>query len=125
MALILFVVSMLLGLCVVVAFSMFIYISAFYTVSTMGIRMIAVNLLGFLSGELIPIPFFPDSVRKLIELLPFASIQSAPFMIYSGYKSGYDALFTVLLQIFWLVIMVAAGKLLASKAMKRVVVQGG
>ena len=122
---ILFLVSMILGMCVLIAFSMLIYISTFYTVSSIGIRTLAVSAAEFFSGALIPIPFFPDSMQKVLNLLPFASVQNAPFLIYVGYLSIPDALFAIAVQTFWIVVLTAEGVLWMRRSLRRVVVQGG
>jgi len=122
---ILFFLSMVLGLLVLVSFSMLIYISAFYTVSPIGIRILATSITEFFAGALIPIPFFPSALQSVMYLLPFASMQSTPFLIYSGHTSGKDAFYALALQIVWLAVLVTVGRLLMKRALKKVVVQGG
>ena len=41
-----------------------------------------------LQGAIIPLPFFPDAVRQILELLPFAAMQNVPLRVYSGDLSG-------------------------------------
>ncbi len=122
---ILFFVSMALGMGVLVSFSMLIYISMFYTVSSIGVRALAVSTVEFFSGALIPIPFFPEGMQKVINLLPFASTQSTPFLIYVGHIPVSDALPAVAMQAFWLVALTAAGIFWMDRSLRRVVVQGG
>jgi ABC-2 type transport system permease protein len=121
----LFILSMVLGLLVIVAFSMLIYISAFYTISPMGIRILATSVIEFFAGALIPIPFFPEKLQPIIYALPFASMQNTPFLIYTGYLSGADAIKSIALQVFWLVVLYAFGRVIIKHALKKVVVQGG
>lgn len=121
----LFLLSMALGLGVVVSLSMVIYTIAFYTISSQGIRMITTSLAEFLSGAVIPLPFLPDKISYIVELLPFASIQNAPLRIYSGDIAGSALCRAIALQVFWLILLTTAGKLLMHKALKQVVVQGG
>lgn len=122
---VLFIVSLLLGFLVQVSISIIIYISAFYTISAAGIKMVSITLTEFLSGAVIPIPFFPEAVQKVFNFLPFASIQNTPFLIYVGYTGGAQAGIAIALQVGWLIAIFAAGRLLIARAMKRVVVQGG
>lgn len=122
---ILFLVSAILGVLVLVSFSMLIYISAFYTISPMGIKILAGTIGEFLAGAIIPIPFFPENLQPIINALPFASIQNTPFLIYTGYISGTEALQSVMLQLVWLVVLAVAGRILIARALKKVVVQGG
>ena len=60
-----------------------------------------------------------------MELLPFAAMQNVPLRIYSGSMSGHEMQKAVFLQIFWLIVVTAAGKTLCHAAQKRVTVQGG
>ena len=64
-------------------------------------------------------------MRKGIELLPFAAMQNVPLRVYSGDLNGAALEKAILLQVFWLLVMVLAGRLLEQLAMKRIVVQGG
>ncbi|MBP7176738.1 MAG: ABC-2 family transporter protein [Thermoclostridium sp.] len=120
-----FIISMILGFLAAVAFCMLIYIATFYTMSPMGVRLISVTMVEFLSGGVIPIPFFPDKIRRVFELLPFASMQNMPLRIYSGNITGNEMITGIALQVFWLVVMLATGRLLMGRALRRVVIQGG
>lgn len=121
----LFLASMALSLGVVVAFSMLIYISQFYTVSPMGVRLIFAVMSDFLAGGTVPLPFFPEPVRAVAELLPFAAMQNMPLRIYTGNITGADALRGLALQVFWLVVLVLFGRFVMNRALKKVIVQGG
>ncbi|MBR6506430.1 MAG: ABC-2 family transporter protein [Clostridia bacterium] len=121
----LFLLSMFLGFMVIVAFSMLVHATAFFTISPKGIRVLATSVIEFFSGGLIPIPFFPQSIQPFIYALPFASMQNTSFLIYTGYLSGVEALKGICLQAVWLFALWCAGKLIFRYALKRVVVQGG
>lgn len=121
----LFLLSMTLGFMLLVAFSMLIYISAFYTLSPMGIRILTISVLEFFTGAIIPLPFFPESLQTLLYLLPFASIQNTPFQIYNGYMKGNEVSAAIMIQAVWLLVLLASGKLLMKQALRKVVVQGG
>ena len=124
-AALLFPLSMILGFLVLIAFSMLIYISAFYTISPMGIRILTTSLLEFLCGGLVPIPFFPDWLQPIMYALPFASIQSTPFLIYNGHLSTSESMQSLLLQVVWLLLLLTLGKIWMKQALKKVVVLGG
>ncbi|MGI6577363.1 MAG: ABC transporter permease [Eubacteriales bacterium] len=120
-----FVVTAVLAFFTVVAFCMLVYISTFYTLSSLGVRIVAASLTEFLAGGIIPLPFLPGSIQRVIGLTPFASMQNLPFRIYSGNIAGTEMIKGVVLQIFWLVALVLIGKLWMNRALKRVVIQGG
>lgn len=121
----LFCIALVLGLLVTVSFCMVVYILTFFTISPQGLRMLFISTVEFLSGGVIPLPFFPDAIKKILELLPFASMQNAALCIYSGSYSLLQTYRAIGLQIFWLVVMVGIGNLLCHVAEKRIVVQGG
>lgn len=120
-----FLLGMVLGLVVVTAFCMLIYLITFFTISPDGVRMIAVSGVEFLSGAVIPIPFFPEKIQGVMEVLPFASMQNVPFRIYSGALNGSDAAKALGLQLFWSVVLIFMGRLLWMAARNRIQVQGG
>ena len=121
----LFILSALLAMAVAVAFSMFIYISAFHTMSPVGVRIMGAVLADFMAGAIIPLPFFPDGIRQFAELLPFAAMQNMPLRIYSGHIAGMDAVYGILFQLVWFAILLVFGKLWMNKTLRKVVVQGG
>ena len=87
--------------------------------------MVFTGAVDFLSGNIIPLPFFPISVLTVVNMLPFAYIQNVPFRIYSGDMVGEEILMAVRGQVIWLVLLVGIGQLIWKKVENRVVVQGG
>ena len=68
-AALLFLLSTAMGLCVIVAFSMLIYISAFYTVSPLGVRMLAASVMEFFTAAaLFPRSAAADFLRAALRL---------------------------------------------------------
>lgn len=123
--LILMLISLGLAVGVTVAFCMLIYFACFFTVSPMGLRMISACIVEFFQGSIIPIPFFPDRLRKVMEILPFGSMQNVPFRIYSGDISGIELVRAMELQAFWIIALIVLGRWMQSRAIKKVCVQGG
>ena len=121
----LFLLTAALGLLMTVSFCMLVYVLSFFTISPVGLQMIFTSMTDFFAGALIPLPFFPAKLQTVMELLPFAAMQNVPLRIYSGSMSGHEMQKAVFLQIFWLIVVTAAGKTLCHAAQKRVTVQGG
>lgn len=121
----LFLAAMLIGVSVTLAFCMIIYMLCFFTISPKGIRRLFMSLGDLLSGSLIPLPFVPQPWRGVIELLPFASMQNTPFLIYTGELMGLQAVRAIGLQGFWLVALILLGKMICEVAQRHVAVQGG
>ena len=121
----LFLATLVLGLSVTVSFCMLVYVLTFFTISPQGLRMVFVSATDFFAGALIPLPFFPERMQKVMELLPFASMQNVALRIYGGSMNQSEMKRAVLLQLFWLAVITAAGQILCKTAQKRVTVQGG
>lgn len=122
---VLFILTMVLALMITVAFTMLVYVLSFFTISPEGLRIVFVSVVEFLSGAIIPLPFFPQNMQRILEILPFASMQNVPLRIYGGNMSGVEIRDAVCLQVFWLFILVAGGRYLSHRAEKRATVQGG
>lgn len=120
-----FFISLILSACVLTSYVLIIYGSCFYTTSSDGIRAILTPITSLLSGELIPLPFMPDSLTRILEYSPFGAMSNAPLRIYSGDIAGMEILSVIGLQIFWLAIFVMIGYGLQRRGMRRLCVQGG
>lgn len=120
-----FLVSMVLGALVMISMLMLIYALTFFTMQPMGLRMVFGVVADFCAGDLVPLPFFPDGLRRVLEATPFAATSNVPYRVYSGHLAGAEAMRAVGLQIFWLLALVGLGRLLMHSALRRTVVQGG
>lgn len=121
----LFLLTMALAALVTVSFTLLIYMLSFFTLSPEGLRIVFMSIIEFFQGAVIPLPFFPDRIRSVMELLPFASMQNVPLRVYSGDLAGAALHRAVFLQLFWLAVLLGIGKQLERRAMGRIVVQGG
>lgn len=122
---ILFIISLALALFVVVAISMLMYISVFITLSPSGSSLMF-NIIGeFLAGLLIPIPLMPEWMQRIVYLFPFHATCDMPLRIYSGHIPFNDALIGIVTQVIWLIALIAIGIFCMSRALKKVVVNGG
>lgn len=121
----LFVLTTILGLGVTVAFCMLVYMLCFFTVSPQGWRMVLTGAVDFLSGNIIPLPFFPRKYLRMAELLPFAYMQNVPFRIYCGDLAMADIPPAILKQVFWLAALTLAGIMVWKGAEKKIIIQGG
>ena len=121
----LFLVTLFLALGITVAFCMLVYILCFFTISPQGWRMVLTGAVDFLSGNIIPLPFFPKKYLYVLELSPFAYMQNVPFRIYSGELAGQAIYACICKQLFWLGVLTLLGILLWKRAERRIIIQGG
>jgi len=121
----LFLLTGMLGFLVTVSFFMLVYALTFYTISPNGLRILISSFVEFFAGAIIPLPFFPDRVRAVFELLPFAAMQNVPLRVYSGSMNAQEMVRAIALQVFWLAVLWMIGKALCASALRRMSVQGG
>ncbi|MDD6202614.1 MAG: ABC-2 family transporter protein [Lachnospiraceae bacterium] len=120
-----YLVSVIMSFLIYVLFDFCFGMIAFVTTYMFGMNMAKDALLGFLSGQLIPLGFFPETLQKIFEFLPFSSMIYTPVMIYLGKYSGTELAMVLLRQFMWVVLLYAAGSYLWNRITKRLVVLGG
>lgn len=98
---------------------------AFFTTYIFGMLMIKNALLSFLTGQLIPLSFFPTVLQKIFDFLPFSSMVYTPVMIYLGKYSNKELLFVLSRQAVWVIILYVMGGLIWKKVTNHLVILGG
>jgi len=121
----LFLVTLILGLFIASAVSLFIHLIAFVTIESSGIMNVLFILFDFLAGDVIPIPFMPDFLKVICYVLPFRLVSDLPFRTYSGNIGIKEASLSILLQLFWIFVLIFIGNLFMKSITKKVIVQGG
>jgi ABC-2 type transport system permease protein len=120
-----FAAAISLAMLISFAFSFMVNLTAFWLIENSGVTLIANILLGFFSGFLLPLAFFPAPLAALARLLPFQAITGLPAQIFLGQISGIALAPTLLLQLFWAVALTGLAALTLRAAMRKVVIQGG
>jgi ABC-2 type transport system permease protein len=98
---------------------------AFWTMETFAIQLIVRWCSDLLSGQVIPLLFFPGILERIVLALPFAAIYSTPLLIYIGRITPAEYAGALLSQVAWLVVFAALGTIIWRAAQRRLVVQGG
>ncbi len=98
---------------------------AFWTLETFAAQLIVRWASDLLSGQIIPLMFFPGVFGRIVFALPFAAIYSTPLLIYVGVTPRDQWLSAIMIQLTWLVLFAALSSLVWRAASQRIVVQGG
>jgi ABC-2 type transport system permease protein len=120
-----FAVSTLLALLLSSAMLMLINIITLATLTDRGANAITLPLVVSLSGSLLPLTLFPDGLQTALLMQPFAGLMDIPIRIYMGNLAGAGIIVGVGLQLFWIVAVIALGRVAMSRALRRLEVQGG
>ena len=94
--------SLLLGMLVSASMTAILTGTYFWTISGQGINRILPMVGSFCAGNILPLAFFPEGVRFVLRMLPFASMLDAPLRILVGTVDVRTALSVIGLQLFWL-----------------------
>lgn len=120
-----YLISVVMSFLIYVLFDFCFGMIAFFTTYIFGMTMAKNAILSFLTGQLIPLSFFPEGVQRVFDFLPFSSMIYTPVMIYLGKYTGSELVFVLLRQAVWVLILYAAGSLIWRRVTTRLVVLGG
>ena len=120
-----FLLTFALGYCVNFFVNFLMNAIAFWTLETFAVQLIVRWVSDLLSGQIIPLTFFPGVLGRIVFALPFAAIYSTPLLIYVGIIRPGDYARYVVIQVLWLALFAALSWLVWQAASRRVVIQGG
>lgn len=124
-SIVLYLVSVFFSFLIYVLFDFCFGMIAFFTTYIFGMQMAKDALLSFLTGQLIPLSFFPGIIQRIFDFLPFSSMVYTPVMIYLGKYSISEIWFVLMRQLIWIILLYLLGSLLWKQVTKRLVVLGG
>jgi ABC-2 type transport system permease protein len=119
-----FLVSMLMAYVTLFATSFLSGVLTFYTKTGVGVDYVY-TVISLLSGEFLPLEFFPGWLRTIANALPFKSMYYVPMAIWSGIARPAEVMPSMVSQCLWTLGMVAISKIAWSGAIKSLTVQGG
>lgn len=122
---ILFLISLLLGVLVVNGINLLVHTIGFYTYNDAGISGMLISVMELLSGELVPVALLPMFIQKGTYYLPFRLIFDLPFRLYSNNIGILEGIFSIGLQLVWIIILIIIGNLIIKRSLKKVFIQGG
>lgn len=120
-----FVVAVVLAAGVANCWGFLLQLTAFWILDVRGPNQIGWLLAQFLSGAYMPVVLFPDVVERVVRALPFVTMVQLPIEMFLGMHEGVDLVGVLALQALWLAVLALAGRMVLSRAVRKVVVQGG
>ena len=121
-----FAVSVVLAIMVNFSIDFIVATICLYTESIWGINMMKQVIVLLLSGATVPLAFFPDTLRNVVDHLPFQAIYNAPLtLLLDGDPDMKDVCITLGTQLAWCVGMFIVSKLFWKHSIKQITVNGG
>ncbi|MBC8333116.1 MAG: ABC-2 family transporter protein [Anaerolineae bacterium] len=107
------------------AWRFLINLSALWTPNARGILRFFFVFSWFFSGFLMPLRLYPDWVQSISRFTPFPHMLNSVVEIYLNMLSGPEVLLTLLAQLLWATILIAAGQFVLRAGVRRLVILGG
>jgi ABC-2 type transport system permease protein len=100
-----FTCSLVLSLALSCAITMLMHVVLIWSLDGEGINRLLPAFSLTLSGNVLPLPLFPDWMQPFLEAQPFQGLVDVPFRIYNGNITGVDIIFEILQQLFWVLLL--------------------
>ena len=123
-----FVISVLLALILNFSVDMIVATICLYTESTWGINIVKECIVLLLSGASIPLAFFPERLRTIVEYLPFRCIYDTPLSVLlqkDGFTLGTGLGISLTIQFAWCIVLSIVGIVFWNISLKKITVNGG
>lgn len=124
--LVFFFIAAILGLAINYFINFFVATICIFTESIWGINIMKEVIILLFSGASIPLAFFPDSLLKVVQKLPFQAIYNTPLTLLIGKDiSTTQALQMIGVQVFWVAVTALLAIVFFRFALRRITVNGG
>ena len=123
-----FVISVVMAVSINYSIDFIVGTICLYTESIWGINIMKQVIVLLLSGATIPLAFFPDKLRDVVELLPFAAVYDVPlkFLLWDGISMEPHEPWCMLgFQLFWCIVMLVISKVFWKFSLRQITVNGG
>jgi ABC-2 type transport system permease protein len=100
-------------------------ITLLWTLGGDGVAQLMTTVITMCSGLLVPLPLLPGWAQSVLAWLPFAGLFDLPFRIYAGPLASAQLGSVLARQLGWTVALIALGRWLLGRGVRRLVVQGG
>ena len=87
-----------------------------------GAQSLYYFLMNFLSGYMLPAKYYPDFLKRIMPLTPFAATSYIPGSLYLGKITFSEG---ITLQLFWVAVLFLFALILTKLTLKKLQIQGG
>lgn len=120
-----FVLSVFLAVTVAFGWGFVLQLVAFWLLDIKGPHQLGWLMAQFFGGVFLPLAFYPTWLHAIAYSTPFPAMAQLPVEVFLGKHRGVDLVPLYAQQLAWVVVMLGIGRLVLSRAMRKVVVQGG
>jgi ABC-2 type transport system permease protein len=113
------------GYCIFFNINYLVGLLSFWFIETFSFQLMKYGLFTLFAGGILPVDFFPDSIRPMVALLPFPHILYTPTAVFMGHPPPDGIGSALITQFCWAAILPIFSWLAWKAAIKKLVVQGG
>lgn len=95
------------------------------SISGDGITRLFSAIVTLSSGMIVPLPLFPEWLKRILIILPFSGLLDIPSRFYTGHVPFNQLYIYLIFQIVWVILLYGLGRWLLNRKLKGIVVQGG
>lgn len=121
----LYAISLLLSFIINTQINLITGLLAFFLLNNEGIMRAKRVIVDLFSGLILPISFYPEWAKLILQYLPFQAISYFPGMIFAGATTGRSIWLALGTQVIWAVVLLLPIGLMWVQAKRVLVVQGG
>ncbi len=101
-------------------------LTSFYTESIWGITVIKDVLISVLASIYVPLEFYPQNIKMVIDILPFKAIYYTPLKFLTDNEVGFRyELIQIAVQLFWIGGLTVLSRIAFKHAFRNIVYNGG
>ncbi len=101
---VLFFVSLFLGVILAILLGTSFYTITFYTTNYQGVKALLTGITSFLSGAMLPIILWPESIQPIVRYTPFALVLDTPISFLINGNASKD-IYVLGYQLLWIFIL--------------------
>ncbi len=120
-----FILSAFLGYLILSMLNFAMGLLAFWFVEIFPFMLLKYAMFTFFAGGIVPIDFFPETLKPLVGLLPFQYILYSPTIILMGRIPFMEIHSIITAQLMWILVMGGICKFMWNAARNKLIIQGG
>jgi ABC-2 type transport system permease protein len=120
-----FILSIFFALLISFSWRFMVNLAAFWTPNALGIGRFVFGMSWTFSGFFLPLALFPRWLAQFARLTPFGAGVYIPIEIFLGLITGKELLQGILIQVFWIILLLLLDQWILSRGVRKLVIQGG
>jgi len=120
-----FFLSLFLALLISFSWRFMVNLASFWTPNALGVGRFAFGLSWIFSGFYFPLALFPEWLARFSRLTPFGASVYIPIQVFIGNIQGMALVEGLIIQVIWILLLIAFDQIILAQGVRKLVIQGG